>query len=241
MVAPLDFTDLEKKYHVPTIDPHEGAIVVDGLPVVPSAKVGKLESVVRKIFGGDDIQELLLCCDEDGTTKGYAFLRFSTVDLATVAVKNGNNYKLDKTHTLLVNFLKDIYDMQHVETEYIEPEFEPFVEKEFLKQWLLDPRDQFAVMKQDILSIYSNNQSEEPSLMHERNNWSEMYMSFSPKGSYLATFHKQGIAIWAGENWSKISRLSHPNVKLIDWSPNEKYLTTWSFEGFQVDEAIHVR
>lgn len=55
-------------------------------------------------------------------------------------------------------------------------------------------------------------------------------MQWSPLGSYLATFHAQGIALWGGPSWSKIVRFVHPGVKLIDFSPNERYLVTWSNE-----------
>jgi translation initiation factor 3 subunit B len=55
-------------------------------------------------------------------------------------------------------------------------------------------------------------------------------VQWSPKGSYLTTLHRQGIALWGGDNWSKIIRFVHPDVKLIDFSPNEEYLVTWSNE-----------
>ena len=59
-----------------------------------------------------------------------------------------------------------------------------------------------------------------------------MYVAWSPKGTYLATFHRQGIVLWGGPSWKKVVRFEHPNVKLIDFSPNEKYITTWSHEPF---------
>lgn len=172
--------------------------------------------------------------------KGFAFLEFSSAELAAIAVEKGNNYKLDKSHTLLVNHLKDIQEIEKVPTEYCDPEIDAFEEKDFLKYWLLDPRDQFAVLKQEWTSVYANNQDAEASLVHERNNWSEMYISWSPKGSYLTTLHIQGVAIWGGVNWTKIARFAHMNVKLIDFSPNEEYLATWSLEGFAVGESTHV-
>ncbi len=49
-------------------------------------------------------------------------------------------------------------------------------------------------------------------------------------GTYLATFHRQGIALWGGPSWNKIIRFVHPGVKLIDFSPNERFLVTWSNE-----------
>lgn len=46
----------------------------------------------------------------------------------------------------------------------------------------------------------------------------------------MSTFHTQGIALWGGPSWNKIVRFVHPGVKLIDFSPNERYLVTWSNE-----------
>lgn len=55
-------------------------------------------------------------------------------------------------------------------------------------------------------------------------------MQWSPLGSYIATFHAQGIALWGGPSWAQIVRFYHPGVRLIDFSPNERYLVTWSSE-----------
>lgn len=34
--------------------------------------------------------------------------------------------------------------------------------------------------------------------------------------------------IWGGASWGRLKRFPHPGVNLIDFSPNEKYITTWS-------------
>ena len=56
-------------------------IVVDNLPVVESGKYDKLRVVLQKFFSQiGSIREggLFLPQDEDGKTKGYAFVEFST-------------------------------------------------------------------------------------------------------------------------------------------------------------------
>lgn len=40
--------------------------------------------------------------------------------------------------------------------------------------------------------------------------------------------HNEGVAVWGGSNWTKVARFPHPGVKLIDFSPCEKYLVTAS-------------
>ena len=43
--------------------------------------------------------------------------------------------------------------------------------------------------------------------------WTETFVAWSPHGSYLATMHRQGAAIWGGPSFSRLQRFSHPNVR----------------------------
>ena len=61
-----------------------------------------------------------------------------------------------------------------------------------------------------------------------RERWTESYVKWSPQGSYFATFHSKGIALWGGPGFQKIARLAHPGVQFIDFSPCEKYIVTFS-------------
>lgn len=47
-------------------------------------------------------------------------------------------------------------------------------------------------------------------------------------GTFLATFHKQGIALWGGPSFTQYNKFSHSAVQFIDLSPCEKYLVTYS-------------
>lgn len=47
-------------------------------------------------------------------------------------------------------------------------------------------------------------------------------MRWSPRGTYLLTFHQKGVALWGGENMKQIMRFSHPGVQLSDFSPCER-------------------
>lgn len=53
-------------------------------------------------------------------------------------------------------------------------------------------------------------------------------VQWSTYGSYLATFHSKGIALWGGEQFKECGRFLHRNAKLIDFSPRETYLVTWN-------------
>ena len=53
--------------------------------------------------------------------------------------------------------------------------------------------------------------------------WTETYVTWSPQGTYLATFHKQGIALWGGDEFSRIGKFGHQGVQMIDFSPCERF------------------
>jgi translation initiation factor 3 subunit B len=61
-------------------------IVVDNLPKVPQAKVGKLSTVLRKIFGQIGVVRedgLVMPTDaQTGDTKGFAFVEFGNANEA---------------------------------------------------------------------------------------------------------------------------------------------------------------
>lgn len=53
----------------------------------------------------------------------------------------------------------------------------------------------------------------------------------------MATLHRQGVRLWGGSSWKPQQRFAHPLVKLIDFSPCEQYLVTWSNEPIVVPEG----
>jgi translation initiation factor 3 subunit B len=67
--------------------------------------------------------------------------------------------------------------------------------------------------------------------------WTDLYTSWSPLGTYIATLHRQGLRLWGGASWSAQQRFAHPFVKLIDFSPCENYLVTWSHDPIVVPEG----
>lgn len=56
-------------------------------------------------------------------------------------------------------------------------------------------------------------------------------------GTFMATLHRQGVRLWGGTSWEPQQRFAHPLVKLIDFSPNEQYVVTWSFDPIVVREG----
>lgn len=78
--------------------------------------------------------------------------------------------------------------------------------------------------------IYSNVQS-----YKAPQHWAELYCSWSPEGTLLATVHRPGVKVWAGPSMAAMQRFPHPGVRLIDFSPNERYLATWSNDPIVAD------
>lgn len=77
-----------------------------------------------------------------------------------------------------------------------------------------------------------------PSLPHTWQDWKEfLYVAWSPLGTYIATLHRQGVRLWGGPSWKHQQRFAHPFVKLIDFSPCENFLVTWSNEPIVVPDG----
>lgn len=85
---------------------------------------------------------------EDGQTKGFTFLEFADHSSALEAVKNTNNYKLDKQHVFEVNMFSDFEKYENVPEEWEPPSELPYVSHGNKKSHLLDPDscDQFSVV-----------------------------------------------------------------------------------------------
>lgn len=148
---------------------------------------------------------------------------------------------LDKKHTMSVNRLTDIdrYGREgRVNEEYDPPKIDPYKEKEHLRWWLGDPdgRDQFIMYHSDNVGVYWNEREEPPENIVDRPHWTDSFVQWSPLGTYLTSMHMKGSLLWAGPSWTRSKRFSHPGVNLVDFSPNENYVVTWSHRPIQLEE-----
>ncbi|XP_019871337.2 eukaryotic translation initiation factor 3 subunit B [Aethina tumida] len=213
----------------------ESVIVVDGVPIVEPKRIEKLKSVINKIFAkfGNIVNEFYPV-DEEGSTKGYIFIEYSTPVHAAEAVKLSNNFKLDKQHTFQVNLFTDFSKYEHIPDQWQPPEAAPYQGQGDLHYYLLEPDayDQFAVVtvQAQFVQIWQNTLPD-PTLVEERSAWTQTYVKWSPLGTFFATFHKLGIALWAGPNFAQHKKFAHASVQFIDFSPCEKYLVTYSPQG----------
>jgi len=126
-----------------------------------------------------------------------------------------------------------------IDEEYTPPVQAPFEKKEHLRSWLgdADGRDQMVMFRGDKVGVFWNDKEEVPDQVVDRENWTESFVQWSPQGTFLTSLHAQGVQLWGGSAWSRQKRFSHPGVNLVDFSPSEKYVTTWSHRPLQVDET----
>jgi len=232
-----DITDEELMPDIMKMKPNESdgvdsVIVIDNVPVVGGDRVDKLKNVVRKIYSKfGKLMNEHYPLDDEQKTKGYIFLEFNNHANALEAVKQTNNYKLDKQHTFQVNLFSDFEKYEGIPEMWEAPQPGEYKDQGNLRSWLLDPEanDQFSVIHKggDEVTIFSN-RTPEPEEIQTRPRWTETYVRWSPLGTYLATFHTRGIALWGGEDFHQISKFAHPGVQYIEFSPCEKYLVTFS-------------
>ncbi|TKA68706.1 Eukaryotic translation initiation factor 3 subunit B [Cryomyces minteri] len=242
----LDFGDLQDQYEVRMEEGLDAFVVVDGLPKVREDAHQKLvKFLLRKLNTVGKTGEDLIFMpinEETGMTDGYAFVEYETPEQAVAATKALHGTSLDKRHAIAVNKLTDIerYGREgRIDDEYTAPEIEPFTERDHLRWWLGDPeaRDQFVMYRNENVGVYWNEKEDPPAPVVDRQHWTESFVQWSPLGTYLTSMHAQGVQLWGGPSWSRQKRFAHPGANLVDFSPNEKYITTWSHRPLQVDEG----
>lgn len=153
---------------------------------------------------------------------------------------------LDKKHTMRVNKLTDIdrYGREgRVEEKYTPPKIEEFQEKEHLRWFMADPsgrgRDQFVMFRGESVGVFWNNEKDQPESIVDRQQWTETFVQWSPLGTYLTSVHAQGVLLWGGASWARLRRFAHPFVNLVAFSPNEKYMVTWSNRPIAIPDSGH--
>lgn len=157
------------------------------------------------------------------------FVEFTNDLIAQDAQSKLDGYALDKNHTFRTNLLRDFDRYQELDSSPKVDTPVAYKDPGNLWWWLTknDLFDQFAILYGDPLhiSVFSNTPTQ-PTLIESRLKWAETRFQWSPRGTYLATFHERGIALWAGENFKQYMRFSHQGVQFIDFSPCENYLVT---------------
>ncbi|ETI28772.1 hypothetical protein G647_01223 [Cladophialophora carrionii CBS 160.54] len=243
----IDFSDLKERYDVRMEEGLDTFVVIDGLPLVNQEQKAKLIKFLLKRLNSvgrikDGEESIFMPMNDEGMSEGFAFVEYQTPEQAIAATKQLHGQPLDKRHTLAVNKLTDIekYGREgRIDEEYHPPEIEPFADREHLRSWLFDPqaRDQFVMFRGDNVGVFWNNKKEPPEPIVDRKHWTQLFVSWSPQGTYLASIHQQGVQLWGGSSFKRIRQFPHPFVSLIEFSPGESYITTWSNQPIVVEEG----
>lgn len=226
----------------------ENVLVLDNVPIVDEGKREKLIVRLRQLFskagaGIDEDRMNMPWDDEAKTSKGFIFLSYPTPQEAENALQALNGASFGK-NTLYVNRFGDIerYANLSVGDDELPPGWKEraFTEKPHARNWLGDAagRDQYLTFRDNTVSMWWNgrNGNAEQVIKVEDGKpltsqaWGQYYVQWSPLGTYLTTVHVPGVALWSGPDLNPPHRLTHPSVRLVQFSPCEKYLVTWSPE-----------
>ncbi|GAA6042531.1 hypothetical protein JCM8097_004652 [Rhodosporidiobolus ruineniae] len=231
----IDYSDLEEKYTIHYESPLDSVVILDGAPVVGADKADRLLKALTKTASKEagvsvSVDQIEMPTDESGQSKGFLFITLANPVEAQQFQRALHGHAFDKRHTFSVIPFTDVDSYATLEEEYKEPAKEEWAPREHFRAWLADPagRDQVILYSGDDLRVNWTNKTGVADSAAHRNKWTDLFSQWSPQGTYLATIHLQGVALWGGASFERINRFAHPEVKLIDFSSYERYLVTWS-------------
>ncbi|RXK42219.1 hypothetical protein M231_00577 [Tremella mesenterica] len=247
------YAEIEQRYAVDAQQGFENVIVIDGTPIVNRDRKDRLVERLKLLFEKagvpiDDDRIEMPWDDVAETNKGFVFLTYPTAQEAQTAQRVLNKTWFGKAHQLFANYFADIDKYTNMSsgdgalpTGYLD---RPFVERENMRSWLADPlgRDQYLTLRDNDANLYWNGRNGVSEVVRKsdgkpvkNNKWGELFCQWSPLGTYLASVHWVGVALWCGPeldgaNGVNVLRFTHPGIRSVSFSPCEKYLVTWSPE-----------
>jgi translation initiation factor 3 subunit B len=231
------------------------SVFVLNIPRVDDKKFPKLEKVLNTLFGQSGAFTMYMPINpEIGTTEGFAIMTYEDVEAAENAIKACDGMKLDAKHVFKVWKLDEFDGIVNHDGEEPTPDSIKISTSEVsdLRDWMMDSlaREQFVCrFDQGDNEIYWHNSISNMAELEydgEREKkggkvWCDSKVQWSPRGSYLATFHRPGVALWGAEKFQKRARFMHQDVKFIEFSPSEEYLLTWNGKHAAEKDAESVR
>lgn len=227
-------------------------VLICNLPKVPAGKYDLLMKVLGKLIDKYGENKKIMPMNEAGDlSEGCVIVTFKTVEEANKAATTLDGMALDKAHTFKVVKMDAFTGIMN-RSDHFEPQrtLSSFSRSDF-RRWLGDEkcREQLLLRYQTETEIYwHDTMNGAPVLCYggerEKANkkiWCDWRVQWSPHGSYLATFHQQGIALWAGPEFRKKVRFAHESVKYIQFSPTEDHILTWNGAHFAESDDNAVR
>eukprot|EP00434_Breviolum_minutum_P024510 symbB.v1.2.021649.t1/scaffold1746.1/size103363/7 len=240
-------------------DSFPSTIFIAGVPKVSKEKYDKLFNVLSKLINKYGDNEKDMPYNPEGTeTEGCVIVTFSKPEEATNAWSSTwpaqqalDGMSLDKKHTFKVVKMDDFNRITSRASEFRAQRNLASYSRSDFRTWLTDKkcREQFLLRYQTETEIYWHDTTiGEPDLCYggEREKrtgkiWCDWQVQWSPLGHFLATFHKQGVALWAGPEFTKKIRFAHDGVKHLEFSPTEEYALTWNGTGALENDPQAVR
>lgn len=230
------------------------SVFLTGLPKVAEAKYSKLLSVVSKVIdksGKND--KVMPIKEETKMTEGFVIVTFETAEAAKHAVESLDGFRLDKQNTFKAVLMDDYNKIISRSDEFVaERTLTSFSRADF-RDWLTDKkcREQILLRYQTETEIYWHDTmvgmpvlqygGEKQKAIGNGYVWCDWRVQWSPQGSYLATYHYQGVALWSGDQFDKKVRLPHERVKAIEFSPTEDYALLWNGSSYvEKDDKAYV-
>ena len=225
-------------------------IVITNLPVgVPPEKQPKLHSFLSKVITSDpssDITDVYLPLDTDkSTTLGVAIVTLSDEAKVPSVLERVNGFEISKgqalkafpfdvAESIIEDALATAADESAASPDTAEV---PIMNRTTYRNWQVDePRmEQLLTRYDDETEIYWMDPLDPIPKMYyggEREKqsgkkWCDLNVVFSPSGTFLATLHSPGIALWSAKSFSQKVRFEHTHVAGAIFSPNEEYLLTY--------------
>jgi len=224
-------------------------VVLRNTPKVPKAKEDKLKGVLNKLVTKVGTTKTIeMPFGDDEVSLGFCFLEMQNKTQAKKVVEILHDYKLDKSHIFACMSMEEFSTYVNLPDEFTPEKPKEYEEKECLIDWLMDEqaRDMYVIThglpaNGTTTEVFWNDPREmRPKPLVSRKKWTENFCIWSPRGSYLVTMHGPGMAVWGGKSFGKVAKLAHPGAMMIDFSPCEKYLVSWSAQTRQVPENLIV-
>lgn len=213
------------------------SIVIDCVPQVPQKKVEKLKGVIKKVMGafGEVVSIDLPINPETDKTTGFCFVQFAHKGMANEATERGNGYKLDKKHIFNIVPMVEFETYMATKEVWKAPPEEEFEEQANPHWWLMNKHcEDQVVLRHDEDCQVMWMRKDTSNIVREKKRWSDAHpaapVQWSPRGTYLCTYHRQGIVLSHGKTWAK-KRFAHSGVRVIQISPCENFLVTFSADA----------
>lgn len=222
---------------------------INGLPKVPEEKYEKLTTMLMRLTSKlGEVREDGLTHPKDeatGVSKGWCFVEYETPEEARLAVSKLDGFQLDKVHRLEAALYDECERLAAVPDEYQPAPPKPSPWSTTLWDWLGDKRgrDQFVMRYGDESEVAWNDVAhQQPEKVYERSFWTDSYLFWTPNGGALTTMHRQGVALWGGPNFERLTRLGHGDVMRAAFSPDERFAYTFSEQshGKELTFLLHV-